>query len=102
MTVVPANRMLFGTCYLGGTLGPILGSFLLSFGHRPHDDSAFLLSWALWFFGAVLLMASVWAVRAILLGSAAKSQRPLWFYCLVGWLAFVEILLCVYTIVRAI
>jgi len=87
MNPVPANRMLFWACYLGGTLIPIVGTFLISFGRRPHDDSAFLLSWMLWFFGAVLLFGSAWSVRAILLGGASKSSRPFWLYRSVGWLA---------------
>src|SRR5258708_36239822 len=76
MDPVPANRMLFWACYLGGTLGPILGTFLISLGRRPHDDRAFLLSWRLWLFGTVLLIAFVWSVLAILLGSAATRMRP--------------------------
>ena len=102
MTPVPANRMVFWTCYLGGTLIPIAGNFLISFGRRPHDDSAFLLLWMLWFFGAVLLFASAWSVRAILLGGASKSRRPLWLYRSVGWLAIVEMFLWGYTVVRSI
>jgi hypothetical protein len=102
MNPVPANLILFWTCYLGGTLIPIVGTFLISFGPRPHDDSAFLLSWMLWFFGAVLLFASAWSVRAILLGGASQSRRPLWLYRSVGWLALVEMLLWGYTVVRAI
>jgi len=99
MNPVPANRMLFWVCYLGGTLVPIVGTFLISLGRRPHDDS---LSWMLWFFGAVLLLASAWSVRAILLGGASKSRRPLWLYRSVAWLALVEMLLWGYTVVRAI
>ena|SRR5436190_12300965 len=100
MSPVPANRMLFWACYLGGTLVPIVGTFLISFGRPPHDDSAFLLSWMLWFFGAVLLFASAWSVRAILLGGASKGRRPLWLYlclskiskCLSAWeLVFLQI-----------
>ena len=102
MNPVPANRMLFWACYLGGTPIPIGGTFLLSFGRRPHDDSAFLLSWMLWFLGAVLLVAPAWSVRAILLGGASKSRQPLWLYRSVGWLALVEMLLWGYTFVRAI
>jgi len=102
MNPVPANRMVFWACYLGGTLIPIAGNFLISFGRRPHDDSAFLLLWMLWFFGAVLLFASAWSVRAILLGGASKSRRPLCLYRSVGWLALVEMLLWGYTVVRAI
>jgi|SRR5713226_8361585 len=74
MNPVPTNRMLFWACYLGGTLGPILGTFLISLGRRPHDDRAFLLSWGLWFFGTVLLIACVWSVRAILLGGRCEEQ----------------------------
>jgi len=102
MNPVPSNRTLFWACYLGGTLGPILGTFLISLGRRPHDDRAFLVSWILLFSGAVLLIASAWSVRAILLGGAAKSQRPLWLYHSVGWLALVEALLWGYTVVRSI
>jgi len=102
MNPVPASRMLFWACYLSGTLGPIVGTFLISFDRRPHDDSAFLLSWILWFSGAVLLIACAWSVRAILLGGAAKSRRPLWLYRSVGWLALLEVLLWGYTVVRAI
>jgi hypothetical protein len=102
MNPVPDSRMLFWACYLGGTLGPILGTFLISLGRRPHDDSAFLLSWILWFSGAVLLIASAWSVRAILLGGAAKSRRPLWLYRSVGWLALVEAFLWGFTVFRAI
>jgi hypothetical protein len=102
MDPVPSNRMLFWTCYLGGTLGPILGTFLISLGRRPHDDSAFLLSWILWFAGAVLLTTSVWSVRAILFRGAAKSRHPLWLYRSVGWLALVELFVWGYTVIRAI
>ena len=98
MNPVPGNRMLFWACYLGGTLGPILGIFLISIGRGPHDDT---LSWILWFSGAVLLFASAWSVRAILLGGATKSQRPLWLYRSVGWLALVEVLLWGFIVVRA-
>ena len=101
MNPVPANPMLFWAYYLGGTLGPILGTFLVSLGRRPLDERAFLLSWALWFSGGVLLFASAWSVRAILLGGAAKSRRPLWLYRSVGWLALVEAFLWAYTVVRA-
>ncbi len=94
--------MLFWTCYLGGTLGPILGTFLISLGRRPHDDSAFLLSWILWFSGTVLLTASAWFVRAILFGGAAKSRHSLWLYRSVGWLAIVELFVWGYTVIRAI
>jgi hypothetical protein len=99
MNPVPANRMMFWACYLGGTLGPIWGTYLTSLGRRSHDDSAFTLSSILWLSGAALLIASVWSVRAILLGGAAKSQRPLWLYRSVGWLAFAEALLWGYTVV---
>ena len=107
MNPVPANRMLFWACYLGGTLIPIVGTFLISLGHRslgdrPLDDSAFLLSWLFWLFGAVLLIPSAWSVRAILLGGASKSRRPLWLYRSAGWLALVEMFLWGYTVVRAI
>jgi len=102
MNPVPTNRVLFWVCYLGGTLGPILGTFLISRSRRPLDDRAFLLSWVLWLFGAVVLIACVWSVRTILLGGAAKSQRPVWLYRAFGWLAIVELLLWVYTVVRAI
>ena len=100
MNPVPANRMMFWGCYLGGTLGPILGPYLVSFGRRSHDDSAFLLSWILWLSGTVLLIASVWSVRSILFGGAPKSQHPLWLYHSVGWLALAEALLWGYTVVR--
>jgi hypothetical protein len=102
MNPVPTNRMLFWACYLGGTLGPILGTFLISLGRRPLDDRAFLLSWLLWLSGAVLLIPCVWSVRAILFGGAAKSKRPAWLYRAFGWLALVELLLWGYTVVRAI
>ena len=102
MNPVPDSRMLFWACYLGGTLGPFLGTFLISLGRRPHDDSAFLLSWILWFSGAVLLIASAWSVRTILFGGAAKSRRPLWLYRSVGWLALVEAFLWGFTVFRAI
>ena len=102
MNRVPTNRTLFWACYLGGTLGPILGTFLISLGRRPHDDAAFLLSWLLWFSGAVLLIPCAWSGLAILLGGAAKSQRPVWLYRAFGWLAVVELLLWGYTVVRAI
>jgi hypothetical protein len=102
MNPVPTNRMLFWACYLVGTLGPIFGTFLISLGRRPHDDRALLLSWLLWLCGAVLLFACVWSVRTTLLGGAAKSQRPVWLYRAFGWLALVELLLWVYTVVRVI
>lgn len=102
MNPVPANRMMFWGCYLAGTLGPILGTYLVSFGRRSHDDSAFLLSLIFWFSGAVLLIATVWSVRVILLGGAQKSQQPLWLYRSVGWLALAEALLWGYTVVRTI
>jgi len=99
MNPVPANRMLFWVCYLGGTLVPILGTFLISSGR---DDSAFLLSWMLWFSGTVLLIVASWSVRTILLGGGARGRRPLWLYRSVGWLALVELLLWGYTVGRAI
>ena len=102
MNRVPTNRILFWACYLGGTLGPILGTFLMSLGRRPVDDRAFLLSWLLWLSGAVLLIPCAWSVRAILLGGAAKSQRPVWLYRAFGWLALLEFFLWGYTVVRAI
>jgi hypothetical protein len=102
MNPVPTNRMLFWACYLGGTLGPMLGIFLISLGRRPHDDGAFLLSWLFWLAGAVLLIPCAWSVRAILLGGAAKSQRPVLLYRAFGWLAVVELLLWGCTVVRAI
>ena len=101
MNSIPANPTLFWACYLGGTLGPILGTFLLSL-RRPFDDRAFLLSWLLWLSGAVLLIASAWSVRAILLGGAAKGRRPVWLYRAFGWFALLEFLLWGYTIVRTI
>jgi hypothetical protein len=102
MNPVPANRMLFWACYLGGTLAPILGTSLIGSGRRSHDDSAFLLSWTLWLSGTVLLIAASWSVRTTLLGGAARSRRPLWLYRSVGWLALVELLLWGYTVGRAI
>jgi hypothetical protein len=102
MNPVPTNRVLFWACYLGGTLGPILGTFLTSLGRRPLDDRAFLLSWLLGISGAVLLIPCVWSVRAILLGGAAKSQKPVWLYRAFGWLALLQFLLWGYTIVHAI
>ena len=102
MNPVPTNPMMFWASYLGGTLGPILGTFLISLGRRPIDDRAFLMSWLLWLSGAVLLILCAWSVRAILLGSAAKGQRPVWLYRAFGWLALLEFFLCGYTVVRAI
>jgi hypothetical protein len=102
MNLIPANRMVFWACYLGGTLAPILGIRLMGFAHRPYDDSAFLMSWILWFSGAVMLIASAWSVRAILLGGAANSRRPLWLYRSVGWLALVEAFMWGFTVFRAI
>jgi hypothetical protein len=102
MNPVPNNRTMFWAGYLGGTLGPILGTFLISLGRRPHDDRAFLLSWTLWLSGTVLLIASVWSVRTILLGGAAKSQRPVWLYRSAGWLALLELLLWGYTVISLI
>jgi len=58
MNPVPTNRLLFWACFLGGTLGPISRTFLISLGRRLHDDWSFLLSWTLWFSGVVLLTAS--------------------------------------------
>jgi hypothetical protein len=98
MNPVPTNRMLFWMLYLLGTLGPISGTFLLS-RFRPHDDGAFLLSWLFWLFGAGLLIACVWLVRAILL-NGTNSRRPVWLYRAFGWLALAESLLWAYTIVR--
>jgi hypothetical protein len=102
MNPVPDSRMLFWACYLGGTQGPILGTFLISLGRRPHDDIEFLLSWILWFSGAVLLIACAWSVRAILLSGTAKSRRPLWLYRSVGCLAVLEAFLWGFAVFRAI
>jgi hypothetical protein len=102
MNLVPTNPMLFWVCYLGGTLGPVLGTFLVGLRRRPHDDGTFLLSWLLWLSGAVLLIACAWSVRAVLLGGAEKSQRPVWLYRAFGWLAIVELSLWLYTVVRVI
>ena len=102
MNSIPANPILFWACYLGGTLGPMLGTFLIGLGRRPIDDGVFLLSWLLWLSGAVLLIACAWSVRAILLGGLARSRRPVWLYRALGWLALLEFLLWGYTVVRAI
>jgi hypothetical protein len=102
MNPVPNNRLLFWGCFLGGTLGQILGTLLISLGRRPHDDRSFLLSWIFWFTGVVVLAASAWSVRAILLGGSTNSRRPVWLYCSVGWLALVELVLWGYTVLRAI
>jgi hypothetical protein len=101
MNPVPTNRRLFWVCYLGGTLSPILGTFLIN-RFWPHDDGAFLLSWLLWFSGVVLLINCAWSVRAILLGGAAKGQRPVWLYRAFGWLAVAELVLWGYTVLRAV
>jgi hypothetical protein len=79
-----------------------MGTFLISFHRRPLDDVAFLLSWLFWVFGAFLLIACIWSVRAILLGGAANSQRPVWLYRAFGWLALTELFVWVYTLVRSI
>jgi hypothetical protein len=102
MNPVPNNRTLFWACYLGGTLGPILGAFLVGLGRRRIDDRTFLLAWLLWLSGAVLLAACAWSVRSILLGGAAKSQKPVWLYRAFGWLALLQFLLWGYTVVRTI
>jgi hypothetical protein len=94
--------MLFWTCYLGGTLGPVLGSYLMGVGRQPLDDRLFLLSWLLWLDGAVLLIACVWSVRAILLRHDRNSREPAWLYRTFGWIALLEVLLWGYTVVRAI
>lgn len=49
-----------------------------------------------------MLIASAWSVRAILLGGAANSRRPLWLYRSVGWLALVEAFMWGFTVFRAI
>lgn len=102
MNSIPANPILFWACYLGGTLGPILGTFLIGLIRRPIDDRAFLLSWLLWLSGAILLIACVWSVWPILLGRFAMSRRPVWLYRAFGWLALLEFLLWGYTVVRSI
>jgi hypothetical protein len=52
----PANPRLFWACFVGGTVGPILGTFLTSFGRRPYNDQAFLLLWLVWLSGTILLI----------------------------------------------
>lgn len=94
--------MLFWTCYIGGTLGPISGSFLISRLRQPLDDVWFLASWLLWLFGTGLLIACVWSVRAILCVGARDSQRPTWLYRAFGWLALAESLVWAWTCVRVI
>jgi|SRR5882724_1611214 len=101
MDLVPNNRVLFWTCYAIGTLGPFLGTFLMTLGRRPYSDGKFLLSWLLWLLGAGLLIACVWSVRTILLGGAANTRRPFWLYRFVGWLAFIELLVWVFAVVRS-
>jgi hypothetical protein len=101
MNSIPANPILFWACYLGGTLGPMLGTFLIGLCRRHIDDRAFLLSWLFWLSGAILLIACVWSVRAIMLGSIAENRRPVWLYRVFGWLALIEFLLWGYTVFRA-
>jgi hypothetical protein len=102
MNPVPANPILFWACFVGGTVGPILGSFLTSFARRPLNDQAFLLLWLLWLSGTILLISCAWSVRAILLGRTAKSHQPTWLYRLFGWLAVAELVLWGYTVVRTV
>ena len=100
MDAIPANPRLFWTVYTVGTLGPMLGSFLLS-RHHVVDDRSFLLSWLLWLSGAVALIACVWSVRAILFGSG-KARTPAWVYRLVAWLALFEFLVWTYTVLKVV
>jgi len=103
MNTVPPNPKLFWSCFLGGSLGPVFGTVLISLSRRPHDgDRAFLLSWLLWLSGTVLLIACTWSVRSILLGTRGKSQRPAWLYRACGWLALIELLIWGHTVVRVI
>ena len=89
MKSVPLNLSLFWTCYIVGTFGPFAVTYVTR-QFMPLDDSAFLDSWLSWLFGACLLICCVWSVRTILLRTSEESQRPLWFYRLVGWLALAE------------
>ena len=100
MNVIPANPALFWTVYTVGTLGPVLGTFLLS-RHHVVDDRSFVLSWLLWLIGAGSLIACVWSVRSILFGSG-KARNPAWVYRFVAWLAFLESLVWAYTVLRVI
>jgi hypothetical protein len=94
--------MLFWTCYVGGTFGPIVGSLLMSRLARPLDDFWFLLSWLLWLFGTGLLIACGWSVRTILWAGAREIRRPAWLYRTFGWVALAESLVWAWTCVRAI
>jgi hypothetical protein len=100
MNPVPTDRRLFWACYFVGTLCPFLDNFLMSHSRWPYRDGAFLWSWLLWLFGAGLLVGCVWSVRTILLGSTADIQRPVLLYRLFGWLAVIESLVWIYTVVR--
>jgi hypothetical protein len=98
MGSIPVNRRLFWTTYTVGSLGPLLGSFLLS---RHHVIDSFLLSWLLWLIGAVALIACVWSVRSILFRSE-KARTPVWVYRFVAWLALFECLAWAYTALAAV
>jgi hypothetical protein len=100
VNVIPANPALFWTVYTLGTLGPVLGAVLLG-RHHPYDDRSFVLSWLLWLIGAGALIACVWSVRSILIGSG-KARNPVWVYRCVAWLAFLESLVWVFTVLRVI
>jgi hypothetical protein len=96
--------MLFWVRYAVGTFGPILGNFLVSRLPQPHGfrERTFLWLWLAWLCGAGLLIACVWSVRAIPLGNSLNSQRPVWLYRAIGWLALVELVFWGYAVVRVI
>ena len=101
MDVIPANPALFWTVYTLGTLGPMLGTFLLTRHHHLVDDRSFLFSWLLWLIGAGALIACVWSIRSILFGSG-KARSPVWVYRFVAWLALLESLVWAYTVLKVI
>jgi len=99
MDAVPQNAAFFWTTYALGTFGPIAGNLLFS--GRHIDDRIFLLSWLLWLTGAGLLIACVWSVRSIFF-RPTNIRRPSWIYRAVSWLALLEFLVWVCTVLRVI
>jgi hypothetical protein len=102
MNVTRANQTVFWICYVLGTVGPVLGTFLLEHFRRPFDDSAFLLSWLLWFLAAIVLVISAWSVRNFLWGPVNTPQRTGLLYRIFGWLAIMEAIVWIWTCVSSI
>lgn len=85
MNPIPDNRMLFWACHLGGTLGLILGTFLINLGRRPHEEGRFAVVDTLVFRSdladCICMVRQSDSVRRGREESAASLPLPL------GWLA---------------